>query len=335
MEQGTLGELYLTRSVIKHISKKNKHVIFGTAVGTDFAMLRVEGNFVCAEAVAENPYIAWVKAFNNLSVSGAEKIGARLVFLLPVHVQEPDIKDYMKYFNVLADKDDVQIMGGHSQVSHAYARASFCVTAYGQRDSLVREDAEAHDDKKHHTGRRKIEKDYDIVMAGYAGCLGARLIAEGKYAELVKHFSESYIDGFLSYNDDVSIDAAAKLMAENDVCCMHDVSWGGVYGALWQLGAAIKRGMRIDNCKLPIRQETVEICEYFNINPYLLDGTGGLLGVFADGQPAVKGLLENKIPAAVIGKVTMDKGRVVMAGVDERYLQPPAFDEIYKVLEAV
>lgn len=335
MEQGTLGELYLTRSVIKHISKKDKNMIAGAAVGNDFAMLRAEGDFVCAESVAENPYIAWVKAFNNLSVSGAEKIGARLVFLLPAHVQEPDIKEYMKCFHGLADKNDVQIMGGHSQVSLAYARASFCVAAYGQRDRLVKEDAGDYNEKKHNTGRHKIEKDCDIVMAGYAGCLGARLIAEGKHNELVKHFSESYIDGFLSYNDDISIEAAAKLMAENGVCYMHDVSWGGVYGALWQLGAAIKRGMRIENSKLPIRQETIEICEYFNINPYLLDGTGGLLGVFSDGQTAVKGLLEHKIPASVIGKVTTDKGRIVMAGIDERYLQPPAFDEIYKVMEAV
>lgn len=335
MEQGTLGELYLTRSVIKHISKKNKNVIAGAAVGNDFARLRAEGDFICAEAVAENPCIAWVKAFNNLSVSGTEKIGARLVFLLPVYIQEPDIKEYMKCFHALADKNDVQIMGGHSQVSNAYARTSFCVTAYGKRNSLVKENAEVHDEKKHDTGRKKIEKGYDVVMAGYAGCLGARLIAEGKYDELVKHFSESYIDGFFSYNDDISIDAAAKLMAENDVCYMHDVSWGGVYGALWQLGAAIKRGICIDNFKLPIRQETIEICEYFNINPYLLDGTGALLGVFGDGQTAVKRLLEHKIPASVIGRVTVDKGRVVMAGVDKRYLQPPAFDEIYKVIEAV
>lgn len=335
MEQGTLGELYLTRSVIKHISKKNKNVIAGAAVGNDFARLRAEGDFVCAEAVAEDPYIAWVKAFNNLSVSGAEKMGARLVFLLPVDVQEPDIKEYMKCFNALADKHGVQIMGGHSQVSSAYARASFCVTAYGQRDSLAKEDEEAHDEKKHYTGRTQIEKDYDIVMAGYTGCLGTRLIAEGKYNELVKHFSESYIDGLFSYNDDISIDAAAKLMAESDVCYMHDVSWGGVYGALWQLGAAIKRGMSIDNFKLPIRQETIEICEFFNINPYLLDGTGALLGVFSDSQTAVKRLLENKIPASVIGKVTIDKGRVAMAGIDERYLQPPSHDEIYKVIEYV
>lgn len=333
MEQGTLGELYLTRSVIKHISKKNKNVLAGAAVGNDFARLRTEGDFICAEAVAEHPDIAWVKAFNNLSVSGAEKIGARLVFLLPVHVQEMDIKEYIKGFLALADKNNVQIMGGHSQVSSAYARASFCVTAYGKMDSLRK--VKADDEKKHTADRSKIEKDYDIVMAGYVGCLGTRLIAEGKYNELVKHFSKSYIDGFVSYNDDISIAAAAGLMAENDVSYMHDVSWGGVYGALWQLGAAIKKGICIDNSKLPIRQETVELCEYFNINPYLLDGTGVLLGVFSDGQAAVNVLLENKIPASVVGKVTGDKDRIVTAGVDKRYLQPPGFDELYKVIEAV
>lgn len=316
MEQGSLGELYLTRSVIKHIRKKNTNVITGAAVGNDFARLRLEGDFVCTEAVAAEPYIAWVKAFNNLAVSGAEKTGARIVLLLPADAEEKDIKEYMHCFNSMADEENVQIIGGHSQVSSAYARASFCVEAYGQSGINI----------------EKAEDNFQIIMAGYTGVLGARLIAENKYNELVKHFSTSYIDGFLAYNDDMSIEKVAKIMAANNVCYMHDVSFGGVYGALWQLGAGIKKGMEINHFKLPIRQETIEICEYFNINPYLLDGTGGLLGVFRDGKNAVNSLRKSGITAEIIGSVSAGRDRTVFTDTDKRFLQPPGFDEIYKII---
>ncbi len=316
MEQGSLGELYLTRSVIKHIRKKNTNVITGAAVGNDFARLRLEGDFVCTEAVAADPYIAWVKAFNNLAVSGAEKTGARLVLLLPADAEEKDIKEYMRRFNAMADEENVQIIGGHSQVSSAYARASFCVEAYGQSGINI----------------EKAQEDFQIIMAGYTGVLGACLIAKNRYKELVKHFSTSYIDEFLAYNDDISIEKAAKIMAGNDACYMHDVSFGGVYGALWQLGAGIKKGIEINHFKLPIRQETIEICEYFNINPYLLDGTGGLLGVFRDGKNAVDSLRKSGITAEIIGSVSAGRDRIVFTDTDKRFLQPPRLDEIYKII---
>ena len=39
---------------------------------------------------------------------------------------------------------------------------------------------------------------------------------------------------------------------------------------------------------IPIRQETIEICEFFNINPYLLDATGCLFVVVEDGEITVQ-----------------------------------------------
>ncbi|MDE6025125.1 MAG: hypothetical protein K2G45_06720 [Lachnospiraceae bacterium] len=319
MEQGSLGELYLTRSVTKHIRKKNKAVAFGAAVGNDYARVRLNGDLICTEAVAADPFIGWTKAFNNLAVSGAVPVGVRIVLLLPPDVTEKEIKDCMSSLNALADQACVQILGGHSQVSSAYAVPSVCVQVYGGAGTFC-------------PCREKIQEGFDIIMTGHTGLMGASLIARKCRDELSRRFAQSYIDGMLAQEADYSVFPAAKALAERGACYMHDVSCGGVYGALWQLGAGIKRGITIDNFNIPIKQETVELCEFYNINPYMLDGTGALLAVVENGQTAVEELGRVGIMSCTIGSVTSEKERVVTIGGDKRFLEPPNGDEIYKVL---
>ena len=55
---------------------------------------------------------------------------------------------------------------------------------------------------------------------------------------------------------------------------MHDVTEGGIYGALWELAEASGVGLEIDLKAIPIRQETVEVCEQFHLNPYQLISSG-------------------------------------------------------------
>ena len=49
------------------------------------------------------------------------------------------------------------------------------------------------------------------------------------------------------------------------------------FGALWEMGAASGVGIVADLDKIPIRQETIELCEVFDINPYLLISSGCML----------------------------------------------------------
>ncbi|MCM1272566.1 MAG: AIR synthase related protein [Clostridium sp.] len=319
MEQGTLGELYLTRSVTKHIRKKNKAVVSGAAVGSDYARVRLDGDLVCTEAVAADPFIGWVKAFNNLAVSGAAPVGVRIVLLLPPEISEKEIKDCMNCFNSLAEKANVQILGGHTQVSSAYAVLSVCVQAYGMAGEFC-------------PCRDKIKEGFDIVMAGYAGLMGASLIAKKCSGELAGRFSPDYVADMLTDEEGYSILPAARILEKCNISYMHDVSCGGVYGALWQLGTAIKKGITIDNFKIPIRQETVELCEFYDINPYMLDGTGALLAVTENGPAAVEALGRAGIMSCIIGTVTSGRERVVTVGEDKRFLEPPRGDEIYRVL---
>ena len=100
MEQGSVPELVLTRSVIKHIRKHDKGISTGVGVGHDFSVINGD---VTADGAGDTPFIAWTKALNNISMSKAKVYGARLFIILPDKTEEEDIKEYMNQFNALAD----------------------------------------------------------------------------------------------------------------------------------------------------------------------------------------------------------------------------------------
>ena len=108
---------------------------------------------------------------------------------------------------------------------------------------------------------------------------------------------------------------------------------GGIFGALWEIGAAADLGISADLTKIPIRQETIEVCEVFGINPYQMMSSGSMLIGCAKGNLLVDRLKESGIPAAVIGRATDSNDRVITNGEETRFLEPAGSDELYKIYE--
>ncbi|MGN0436696.1 MAG: AIR synthase-related protein [Wujia sp.] len=383
MEKGSINELVLTRSVTKHIKKINKALEMGTGVGHDYARVHISkcqdrfkpdrnmetdtaaNNFphitdvasgtdtsiIITEGVSSEPELAWVKAMNNFYVSGGKPYAVRIVALLSDDTKESVIKEYMNCFNRLAEKEKVQIAGGHTQLNSCYREPSFVVTVNGISG-------------EYRPDRRGIAVGSEIIMSGYTGMLGTDLIIREKKEALIARFSKGYVEETMPWNNCYSIRRAAELAAgqtgDTRVLYMHDISCGGVYGALWQLGSYIGKGISVGHYSIPIRQETIEYCEFFGLNPYMLEGTGAFLMVVAPGQgkKLVDVLTRENIFAKVIGHVENNNERMVFLGeaisvktmdkgspheaiffkddkdrfIERRCLSPVKGDEIYKVL---
>lgn len=333
MEQGSLEERVLARSVLKHIRKQNKALAAGTSasVGQDYAGLSVgEGkSLIITEAVACEPYIAWTKAMNNAACSGAAVKGVRLFLLLPVDTEESTVKRYMQTLNMLADETGIQILGGQTQVDSACTGARILVTALGEQGMYEQ-------------SVREICSGHDIVMTKRTGLLGTDLLARRTGEQLRSRFSESYIRGAFCASDEYSVIPEMQAVTEKSdtsadfhIYYMHDVSHGGVYGALWQLAVRLGKGIEICHEAVLIRQETIELCEFYNLNPYMLEGTGSLLLVTDSGSGVVGRLAEQGIPAAVIGRIQDGQDKAILIGQEKRYLSPVCGDEIYKVLSEI
>ena len=172
----------------------------------------------------------------------------------------------------------------------------------------------------------------DIVITKWIGLEGTSIIASGKEKALRGHYSQDFVDrakGFIQY---ISVVDEAMAAREFGVSAMHDITEGGVFGALWEVAAASGVGLAVELKKIPLKQETVEICEFFDLNPYQLISSGSMLIACDKGHDLVEYLAKKNIHSAVVGKFTDNNDKIIIYDVDEtRYLEPPKTDELYKV----
>jgi hydrogenase maturation factor len=335
MNRGSISQLILKRSVLKHIRRNRKEVTAGAAVGQDFAVLNGQA-IAHGLASGELPQdalgmtvgeMALLRAMNQLAVSGARPVAIHVVMLVPATQEEAVIRKEMERLNQLADRQSIQILGGHTEVSNSLQALTVSITIYGSfPDGTARPKC---------ISAEKLRPGDRIVMVGQTGMLGVSLLAAGCRNELKARFAESYIQSGIYDNADFSIAKAAGIAWEQNGKYVHDVSFGGIYGGLAQLAEKAKLGILVHHEAIPIRQETIEISGFFNINPYLLLGTGAALIVCSETDSAsmVQAMRENGFVCGEIGTLTQQMEKVVESEAlnMRRHITPPDGDEIYKI----
>ena len=172
----------------------------------------------------------------------------------------------------------------------------------------------------------------DVIVTKWVGLEGTSIIAKEKEEELLTRYPQALVDAAKEFDAYLSVLPEAAVAVESGVSAMHDVTEGGIFGALWEMAESAGVGLEIDLKKIPIRQETVEVCEFFDINPYELISSGSMLMAASDGNGLVRALAAANIPAVCVGKVTEGNDRVLLSGEARRFLEPPKADELYKVV---
>ena len=142
-----------------------------------------------------------------------------------------------------------------------------------------------------------------LLMAGYAGLHGTRIILERKREELLGRFTPEFLASAEEAAEWEMPDAAAFLETLPGVTNVTPLREGGFYQGLWAFMKTGRCGIRADLQAVPIRQETVEVCEFFGGNPYRLDSEGCVIAAAADSGPVVEACREAGIVISVIGEV--------------------------------
>lgn len=328
MKVGKVPENVLKRSVFKQLHTKREEVLLGAGVGEDCAamQLREDEVFVIstdpitgtAQDIGE---LAIQITVNDLASAGAEPIGVMLTILLPEETEEAELKTVMAQVESACEKNRIQVMGGHTEVTTVVNQIVISVTGVGKaKEGRMISTAGA-------------EPGMDILLTKWIGIEGTAILAKEKEEELRGRFSQPFIDRAKALDQYLSVLPEAATAVKSGVAAMHDVTEGGIFGALWELAEASGVGLEIDLKKIPLKQETVEICEYFGVNPYGLISSGSMLMAAKDGNGLVLELEKAGIPAVVIGKATAGNDRVLLNEDERRFLEPPKTDELYKALK--
>ena len=329
MRIGKISESVLKRSVLKEIQQeKNDQIPIGAGVGLDCGILRVPQGH-CA-AVTTDPItcvrtdmaaFAVHAVVNDLAAAGAAPVGIFITALLPPDYQESDLKELMREFHGITDRMGLAVMGGHTETTAAVNRPVLSMTAVGTLPEQAIRDP------------RKIKPGMDIVMTKGIGIEATAILARERKEELAERFSPSFLRQCEAFIDRLSILPECRIAGEMAVAAVHDVSEGGVFGALWELGACANLGIEADLKKIPVWQETIELCEQFDLNPYSVIGGGAALFVTSEGERLQTALTEAGIRAEIIGKTTAGADRVIIKDGERRFLEPPKADEISKIIE--
>ena len=96
----------------------------------------------------------------------------------------------------------------------------------------------------------------------WIGIEGTAILAKEKEAALRERYSQPFIDKAKELDRYISVLSEAATAVKSGVAAMHDVTEGGIFGALWEIAEASGVGLEIDLKKIPLKRETVEICEF-------------------------------------------------------------------------
>lgn len=212
-------------------------------------------------------------------------------------------------------------------------------------------------------GRDRCD-DADILVLGHIGLEGTAILAEERREELERRFPVQFVERAAGLRERLVMTEAVKVltsltaggqrrncpsevqakgsehkapkrsdeMEANRLRHLINLSAGGIYAALWALAEESGKGFEVELTDIPILQETIEITDYYGINPYQLRSAGAMLAVVRDGKEMTEMLAERGVYARVIGHLTDGRDKVICNGEERQSLNRPEADSIVRGL---
>ena len=329
MEIGKLPNKLLEEIVISNIRTKRDEVIERAGVGKDCAVIDYGDNYCVISSdpitgASENiGKIAVNVACNDIGAAGAEPNALLMTILAPKGTPQKEIERIMKEANEAADLINVEIVGGHTEVTDAVNKMVLSLTALGfKRKNLNVEPIKVGD---------------VILISKEIGIEGTSIIYSENKEELdekvfnSKDLSSEKVEAYIN---------KLSVVKEGIVCgrlgskYMHDITEGGVLGAVWEAFKANDIGILINEMKIPVSNETQAVADFYNINPYRLISSGSML-IITDKENSnkmKKELEKEDILLTEIGEIIEEKECKIKREENIYKIDEPESDELYKVV---
>lgn len=324
MEIGKLPNELLESLVLNLIKNKRKDVITRGAVGEDCAVVDF-GKYACV--LSTDPITGAAKnigklaihiSANDIASNGAEPIGILLTILAPPNTKEEEIKEIMKDATDVANELNIEIIGGHTEITSAVNRIVINSTAIGKQLKEKVLDAS------------KVKEGYKVILTKKIAIEGTSIIAHDLEERLKKDIDDELINEAKALIEDISVVKEGMIAGEIGVDYMHDITEGGLFGAIHEASSAINKGIRIYKDEIKLEKSTEVICDKLNIDPYRLIASGSLIIITEDKNAdlLLDKFKKESIEANIIGEV-------INSGVfmDQEKINPPESDELYKVVK--
>ncbi len=314
--------------MLGQIGHRREEVLCGPSVGADCAVLKTGPDELLL--FSADPITGTVQGIgghsihitaNDLAAAGAEPVAVLLTVLLPPGTEEEEVREMMRSAEEVCAQLQIEILGGHTEITTAVSRPVISVTGIGKcaAENLMNPE--------------NVRPGQDIVVTKWIGLEATAILARECEEYLRGKISEEFLDTAASFKEFLSVVPDAEAAARSGAVLMHDITEGGVLGALWEAAEVGRTGVDIDLSAIPVREETTAICDAFSVDPLRIMSSGSLLIIAEDGNKLAGKLKDLGIHSAVIGKTTEGEERILRNGAIVTKLNAPEPDMLYTALE--
>lgn len=324
MKVGRLSQTVWKRSVLKQLHREDPGRLIHPAIQESCAAVAAGDEISAVMASAsvsgqstEPGFYAAAAAVNDLAAKGGAPEGVFLRLLLPVSAEEEDVRQLTARTMEYCEEAEVCFLGVQAQTDPAVCQIVAVAEALGTGSLQNLRSPE------------EVKPGQTILLCGYVGLEGSLRILDERENELRTRFVPSFLAQtaeLKSLMNGKPVADAVKVAGSLPV--MLQIKSGGIFAALWDLAEAAGVGLDVSLNQMSIRQETVEICEYYRLNPYQMTSAGSFLLVTEEPEKYLKALEESGVRAERLGVTTAGNARVVTSGSELRYLDRPAPDEL-------
>ncbi|MFB2120775.1 AIR synthase family protein [Parapedobacter sp. 2B3] len=308
---GKIGIPLFDRTIVAMGGHPRPEVRTGPRFGVDVSVVDLPGGM--AMAMTSDPLSlipslglevsAWLSVHlmaNDMATTGHAPMYGQFVLNLPDTLGAADFKQYWAYIHRFCSDIGVAITGGHTGfVAHQHSTISGGGTLVTVAPSGTLLTAAA-------------ARQGDAILVTKQCALSSAAILAMSFPETVKNKAgaEVYAAACSSfYQTSVLPDALAAADGRHagaPISAMHDVTEGGVLGAIYELAVASGHGALIHNDQLPLHPVQQQVCNVFGLDPRYCIGAGAM--VITCPPSAVQGVINRLhaagVPCAAVGQLT-------------------------------
>ncbi|MDT0690978.1 AIR synthase family protein [Salegentibacter sp. F188] len=337
-ELGKIQNETFEEIIFNNCGRSRQEVSIGPAFGVDVSVVDLPNGLALASTsdplslipslgLQESAWLSVHLMANDMATTGFSPMYGQMVLNLPATFSREDFKTYWQYIHKYCKDIGVAITGGHTgfvegQNSTISGGGTFSTVA-PKKDILVSSNA----------------KPTDVILVTKKCALSSTSILAMSFPEIIKKklgkevYEEACGNFYQTSSLKDALAAAGTEIRHTDVTAMHDVTEGGVLGAIYELTKASGSGAQVYDELLPIGHVQKQICDLFFIDPRFSIGAGSMIITCKKGsEHDVMARLQNqKIACTVVGEITeKEEGvKIMKNGVNEE-LPYPSEDPYWK-----
>ena len=330
LKVGKLDSDVLQRIVIDKIDFHRPEVKTRAGIGEDCAVIDF-GDYECV--ISTDPITAAVNdigrlaihiSCNDIASNGIQPLGITLAVMLPEGTSIEDVEMIMEQAGEAARNCGVEIIGGHTEVTAAVNQPVIVSTAFGRGLSGASQSA------------RDMKPGDFILMTKTAGLEGTGIIAGDFREQLGAVLTDQELDYASQLLNHVSVVKEGVIAGNIGTSGMHDVTEGGILGAVWEMCHIAGLGAELWKEEIPVEPVTMKLATHFDINYLRLISSGSML-IMAPAdkkEQLMKAISDAGVRISCIGQVKKkEAGIMLLDETGAKAVMPPEADELYKVVK--